>query len=78
MQNRVRDLLEQLEAVIAEALSRDAVRASLAVPPDKAAQAIIAFTRGLAVMERIYHDPARLRELAALQIMLLVGPEAGN
>lgn len=78
MQNRVRDLLEQLEAVIAEALSRDALRASLAVPPDSAARAIIAFARGLAVMERIYHEPARLRELAALQIRLLIGPEAGN
>lgn len=73
MQKRVRDLLEQLEGVLAQALSRDALRASLAVPPDRAAQAIIAFTRGLAVMERIYHEPSRLRELAALQIMLLVG-----
>lgn len=73
MQKRVRDLLEQLEEVLAQALSRDALRASLAVPPDRAAQAIIAFTRGLAVMERIYHEPSRLRELAALQIMLLVG-----
>ena len=75
MQNRVRDLLEQLEAVIAKALSRDALRASLVVSPDKAAQAIIAFTRGLAVMERIYHEPSRLRDLAALQITLLVRPE---
>jgi len=77
IQRRVRDLLEQLETVIAEALSCDALRSSLVVPPDKAAQAIIAFTRGLAVMERIYHEPSRLRDLAALQIMLLVRPEAG-
>ena len=75
MQDRVRDLLERLGEVIATALSRDTVRPSLAVPPETAAQTIIAFTRGLAVMERIYHDPEQLRELAAELTKLLVRDE---
>jgi len=72
MQTRVRELLEQLERVIAAALSHDSVQPSLTVPPDIAAQTIIAFTRGLAVMERIYRDPERLQALAAQVTMLLV------
>ena len=73
--HRVRELVEQLETMIADALSRDALRESLRLSPDKAARAIMVFTRGLAVMERIHADPGRLRELAALQMTLLLGLE---
>lgn len=76
MQARVRALLERLEEVISLAMSHDAVRASLVVSPERAAQTLIVFTRGLAVMERLYHEPERLREMAAQMIELLVKPEA--
>lgn len=75
---RLRELVEQLESLLAEALSRDDLRHSLRVSPDQAARAVMVFTRGLAVMERIHGDPRRLRELAALQIALLVEPEEGE
>lgn len=76
MQARVRALLERLEEVISLAMSHDAVRASLVVSPERAAQTLIVFTRGLAVMERLHHEPERLREMAAQMIELLVKPEA--
>ncbi len=72
---RVRELMERLETIVADALSQEGLRESLRVSPDQAARAIMVFTRGLAVMERIHAEPARLRELAALQITLLVEPE---
>lgn len=72
VRDRVRLLLEELEAAVAEVLNRDTMRESLATHPDSAAQVIIAFTRGLAVMERIYHDPDRLRTLSRNLVDLLV------
>ncbi len=72
---RVRDLVAQLEVVIADALSRDALRDSLRMSPDQTARAVMIFTRGLAVMERIHAEPGSLREMAALQITLLLGSE---
>ncbi|MBN3808539.1 TetR/AcrR family transcriptional regulator [Paraburkholderia sp. Ac-20347] len=63
IQDDVRGLLKNLEHTIVEALSRDAIRASLVQSPEVTAQMIITFTRGLAVMERINHDPEQLREM---------------
>lgn len=76
MQGRVRMLVDRLEAVIAEALSRDTLRASLAVSPESAAQTAIVFTRGLAVMERLHHEPQRLRQMADQLLLLLLKPDA--
>ena len=64
VREKVRSLLEQLQAAVAAALSRPGIRESLTTHPDKAAQIVIAFTRGLAVMERVYHDPKQLRALS--------------
>lgn len=75
VQARVRALLDRLEAIISKAMSRDELRAALVVPPDQAAKTLIVFTRGLAVMERLHHEPERLREMAAQMIELLVKPD---
>jgi AcrR family transcriptional regulator len=56
----VRQLLDSLEELVFTALKD----ASLAVEPREAARLIVAMTRGLAVLERVYGDPARLRETA--------------
>lgn len=74
MRNRIRDLLESLETSVTEALSREGLRSSLANPPNETAKVVIAFTRGLAVMERIYHEPKRLHDLSESLITLLVKP----
>lgn len=61
---QVRDLLLRLEAAIRTALERPEARAGLALPPSEAARLIVTFTRGLAVMERVHGDAARLRATA--------------
>ncbi|MCA8094269.1 TetR/AcrR family transcriptional regulator [Burkholderia anthina] len=71
IQDSVRGLLKNLENAIVEALSRDEIRASLAQSPEATAQMIITFTRGLAVMERINHDPEQLREMCDHLVNLL-------
>ena len=78
VRDRVRALLENLEGTVAEALLRDEIRNSLNIPPDKAAQIIIAFTRGLAVMEQVYHDPTFLHGLSNNFIDLLIPQAAEN
>lgn len=72
--DRVRALLERLEAAVIDALSRPEIRDSLNTHPDKAAQIVIAFTRGLAVMERIYHDSKQLSVLSRSLVELVVKP----
>jgi len=71
VKSRVHALLESLESSIAKVLGRDEVRPLLVEPPEKIAQMMIAFTRGLAVMERIDHDPERLRALSGCFISCL-------
>lgn len=78
VRDRVRKLVESLEASIVQVLSRDDVRSELNLPPDRAAQLIIAFTRGLAVMERIYQDSECLCQISDDLIDLLVKPEVGR
>ncbi|NVD99620.1 TetR/AcrR family transcriptional regulator [Massilia sp. BJB1822] len=61
---RVCTLMQDLEAVLAEALARDTMRQSLTMPPEAAAKLILAFTRGLAVMERLEQEPEQLQALS--------------
>ncbi len=71
VQDRIRRWLEEFEAAILTALSAPHM-AGLALPPAAAAQLLVTFTRGLAVMERVHHDPERLKETAASLVRVLV------
>ncbi|HEP8707206.1 TPA: TetR/AcrR family transcriptional regulator [Pseudomonas aeruginosa] len=74
IQQRLRDLLTELRGIIVEALSAEPLRAGLALPPEEAAELLLTFTRGLAVIERIYHDPQRLRRSAMALVSILASP----
>jgi TetR/AcrR family transcriptional regulator, transcriptional repressor for nem operon len=76
IRERLRVLLDDLERVITDALSSDAIRAQLNTSPALAAQVIVTFTRGLAVMERVYRDRNRLHVLADGFTTLLLKPVA--
>jgi TetR/AcrR family transcriptional regulator, transcriptional repressor for nem operon len=71
IQERLRKLLDDLDAQVGSALSRDAVRQGLLLEPEEASRVVVTFTRGLAVMERVYHDPACLRRTAAALVGVL-------
>ncbi|MBB3120233.1 TetR/AcrR family transcriptional regulator [Pseudoduganella violacea] len=68
---RVCALTQGLEAALVEALARDTVRPSLAMSPAEAAKLILAFTRGLAVMERLAHGPEQLQALSQSMVALI-------
>lgn len=72
IRERLSALLDDLEAIIRAALSQPLARSQLRLSPDQAAQFIVTFTRGLAVMERVHHNEARLRETASALIDVLV------
>ena len=57
---------------ISTALSAEPIQGDLALAPDEVAQVMVTFTRGLAVMERIYQEPERLRTTADSLVRLLV------
>jgi len=58
-------LLDGLEALVRERLSRPDKTSKLALPPAKAARLVITVTRGIVVLERIYPDDhQRLRAAA--------------
>ncbi|MGK9230051.1 TetR/AcrR family transcriptional regulator [Inquilinus limosus] len=71
LQSRLRGMLDELRRIVLAALSTDAARARLAVTPDEAAELVVTFTRGLAVMERVYQDPAQLERIAAALVRTL-------
>jgi AcrR family transcriptional regulator len=74
IRSALRDLLDGMERLLRERLSRDDARSRLTVPPDEAARVLITMTRGIVVMERVYQDPERLRATAASLIDALVPP----
>ena len=69
---QVRRLLEDLTALIREALSAPAARRELSCDPDTAADLVVAFTRGLAVMERVNRNPKHLEKMSQAFVRLLV------
>jgi TetR/AcrR family transcriptional regulator, transcriptional repressor for nem operon len=73
---RLRRLLDELAALIADALGASAPRRALAIDPKAAANVIVTFTRGLAVMERVYRDRRRLKDAAASLVDLLFSQRA--
>lgn len=72
IQQRLRELLDALQLTISSALSAERIRGDLALAPAEAAQVMVTFTRGLAVMERIYQEPQRLRSTADSLVRMLV------
>jgi AcrR family transcriptional regulator len=75
VRTRLRKLLDELHEIVAAALSRPATRKGLVVQPDDAARIVVTFTRGLAVMERVYRDRERLSETAEALVEALVRRE---
>jgi TetR/AcrR family transcriptional repressor of nem operon len=72
---RVKRLLEDLTTLIRDALSTPAARRKLSCDPDIAADLVVTFTRGLAVIERAYRNPQHLEKIAQQFVNVLV-PEA--
>jgi TetR/AcrR family transcriptional regulator, transcriptional repressor for nem operon len=75
VQNKLRRLLSDLEEILRAALSTPSANTKLTLPPAQAAEVIVTFTRGLAVMERVHRDPKRLNENAAALVKALIGPQ---
>lgn len=75
IETRVRRLLEDFTGLIRDALSTPAARRKLSCDPAIAADLIVTFTRGLAVMERAYRNPRHLEKMAQQFVRVLV-PEA--
>lgn len=74
VQARVQQWLDEIEATIRKALAAPGFAGRLALPPKAAAQLLVTFTRGLAVMERVHHDTRRLRATATALVRLLIQP----
>jgi TetR/AcrR family transcriptional regulator, transcriptional repressor for nem operon len=69
---RVKRLIEDLTALIRDALSTPAALRKLSCDADTAADLVVTFTRGLAVMERAYRDPQHLERMARQFVRILV------
>lgn len=69
---RIKRLIEDLTALIREALSTPAARRRLSCDPAIAADLVVTFTRGLAVMERINRNPQHLEKMAQQFVRILV------
>jgi AcrR family transcriptional regulator len=72
---RVKRLIEDFTALIRDALSTPAARRKLSCDPDIAADLVVTFTRGLAVMERAYRNPRHLEKMSEQFVRILL-PEA--
>lgn len=72
VRRRLRKLLSDFEDLIRIALSTESKNQRLTLPPSQAAELIVTFTRGLAVMERVHRDPKRLSESAASLVKIMV------
>jgi AcrR family transcriptional regulator len=72
IETRVKRLLEELTALIRDTLSTPTARRKLSCDPDAAADLVVTFTRGLAVMERAYRNPQHLEKMARQFVSVLV------
>jgi TetR/AcrR family transcriptional repressor of nem operon len=70
VRDKLRDLLDTLETEIETGLSPHAGQLVLSL--EETARLAVTFTRGLAVMERIYHDAPRLKRTADALVRTLV------
>jgi TetR/AcrR family transcriptional regulator, transcriptional repressor for nem operon len=73
-QELVKKMLDELEDVLLSVLNTPDARAQLVIPPRQAARVIVTMTRGIAVMERVYGDPRRLRQTATSLVDTIVRP----
>lgn len=65
-------LLDKLSAIIMITLDTDERKAQLSVSPKEATSLIVAMTRGLGVLERVYADKKALRNTASALVKALV------
>lgn len=70
VRERIRELLDSVEAILESALTRH--RHQLNLTPEATAQLVVTFTRGLAVMERVHGDRRRLQRNADALVETLV------
>jgi TetR/AcrR family transcriptional repressor of nem operon len=68
---RVKRLNQDLTAVIGDALSTPTARRKLSCDPDVAADLVVTFARGLAVMERANRNPQHLEKMAQQFVRVL-------
>ena len=71
----IRGMLDRLEGVMAERLSREDAAGLLTVPPTEAARVLVTMTRGTVVIERVYQDADRLRATARSLIAMVLGAQ---
>ncbi|MFF3255066.1 TetR/AcrR family transcriptional regulator [Actinacidiphila glaucinigra] len=69
----IRGMLDRLEGVMAERLSREDAAGLLTVPPTESARVLVTMTRGTVVIERVYQDADRLRATARSLIAMVLG-----
>jgi TetR/AcrR family transcriptional regulator, transcriptional repressor for nem operon len=74
VQRKLEMLLDDMKSIIASALSSSPARTYLVLNPVATAETVVTFSRGLAVMERVYQDPEQLRRSAAGLVQALVRP----
>lgn len=67
----LRAFLDGLEALLFERFEQEDARTLLNLEPDQAARLVVTLTRGIVVIERVYHDPQRLREAAKALLAVL-------
>ncbi|WP_406260816.1 TetR/AcrR family transcriptional regulator [Actinacidiphila glaucinigra] len=73
IRSAIRGMLDRLEGVMAERLSREDAAGLLTVPPTEAARVLVTMTRGTVVIERVYQDADRLRATARSLIAMVLG-----
>jgi hypothetical protein len=61
---RVKRLIEDFTVLIRHALSMPAARRQLSCDPGMAAELVVTFSRGLAVMQRVYRNPRQLEKMS--------------
>jgi AcrR family transcriptional regulator len=69
---RLKRLLEDFTALLRNALSTPTARQKLSCAPGAAADLVVTFTRGLAVMERTYRNPRHLEKMSRQFVRILL------
>lgn len=76
LRKAIRDVLDEIEAALHERFSREDSQSQMALEPRQAARLIVTMTRGLVVLERVYQQEKRLREMADTIIGMLLPQRA--